>query len=186
MNRYICPLVVLIVLTFSGCASIEPTLERDAKADGLSGYIAGIFTRKDSGGFAFALKNIDTNKEYGLALGKDGFLPKDVENQVISIRVPPGQYVVDHWYTYGTLNKAKSLNYPVNIIDLTKVFDVSSNSVLFLGKYEVNTSNISSGIRWSITPKRMFLVEAKKEFKQMYPLLKYIQFNCVLCSDTQE
>ncbi|RDH44445.1 hypothetical protein [Zooshikella ganghwensis] len=181
MHKTINLLITISILTLSGCASIEPLVDRYAELDGVSGYIAGNFTRINSGGFAFAIKNINTNQEYGLSLGEDTFFPKNVENQVIAIQVPPGRYKIDHWYTYGTLNKSKNGKFSVNNPYLADEFDIKNNTVLFLGKFEILTKTSSIERTWTVKPKPLTHVKAKNDFVNSFPFLQEAQFNCLLC-----
>lgn len=171
------------VIAASGCASIEPALKSSASPNPSSSYVSGSFTRKDSGGFAFAITNLQTNREYGLSLGEDSALPSDVESQVITIQVPPGRYMVSSWYTYGTLNKAKNDTNKITNPYLARPFELKPNTVLYLGKFAVSTTHQSSTTIWAIKPERVTLNQAHNAFVAAQPMFNELVFSCHLCID---
>jgi ABC-type Fe3+-hydroxamate transport system substrate-binding protein len=183
MKRPIYFTTIACIVLVSGCASIEPALKSNAIPDSSSSYIAGSFTRKSSGGFAFAITNLQTNREYSLSLGEDTFTPKDIDDQVVTIQVPPGRYMVSSWYTYGTLNKAKNSTNKITNPYLSSPFEVSSNSVLFLGRFAASTSLKDSTITYLIKPERITLTQAREAFFSAYPSFKDIALSCKMCGE---
>lgn len=69
--KYFRPLLLGLVMIFTGCANIQPVLLSFAPFDQKTGYIAGIFTRPKIQGYAFVIKAIDSGVEYNLPLGED-------------------------------------------------------------------------------------------------------------------
>src|SRR5689334_19373820 len=173
MQNYIRWGFISLCIFLSGCASIEPSLKSTVKPDPLSGYIAGSFTRRHSGGFAFSIENIKTNREYAFSLGEDTALPSDVNKQVLAIKIPPGRYQVSSWFTYGTLNKAKNGTFAITNPHLAKPFEVSANSVVYLGDFVASTvdsyDNRYSSISWSIEPIPLDFKQAVNDFHRAYP-----------------
>lgn len=172
-----------IFVALSGCApiaSIEPILEKTvAPSEGFA-YISGSFTRVNSGGFAFTITNLQTKQEYGLPLGEDGLLPKDVTKNIVAIKVPPGRYKVDNWYPYGTLTKEKHATFKIYNPWLSKPFEVRKDSVIFLGDFFISTYGITS-IEWKVKPIKIELREAKERFDKNYSEFKLLKFECILC-----
>lgn len=171
------------IVAAAGCASIEPTIQSNSPPETTSGYISGTFTRTNSGGFAFAITNLQTNHEYGLPLGEDTSLPSNVDRQVITIKVPPGRYVVSNWYTYGTLNRAKNGTNKITNRHLAMPFDVSANSVHYLGQFMVTTTQEALTTHWQIQPQGLTVEQARSAFGAAHPMFSVLQFSCQLCLD---
>lgn len=176
--------IMLGVSMLVGCASIQPTVMSSAVPDPASGYLAGTFSRVSSGGFAFVVKNMRTGEEFGMPLGEDGLLPKDVNNQVIAIKLPPGDYAVTEWYTYATLTKERSAKKPISNRYLAMPFKVEAGKVMYLGYYLVSTSSGGGYTYWTVKPRPIGLSEAKAAFASAYPAFVQHDFACQLCLDT--
>jgi ABC-type Fe3+-hydroxamate transport system substrate-binding protein len=175
--------ILACALVAAGCASIEPALKANAQPDADTSYISGTFTRKSSGGYAFVLTNLQTKREYGLSLGADTLSPTDAFNQVITIKVPPGRYMVSRWYTYGTLNKAKDSTQQITNPYLSRPFELQARSVMFLGRFLASTI-VEEGKKYlSIKPERLTQAEAREAFVAAHPAFAEIGFNCQMCAD---
>jgi len=166
------------------CASIQPVVRTTTSPEPSGSYIAGTFTRSSSGGFAFIVRNVESGTEYGMPLGEDSLLPKDVTDQVIAIKVPPGRYEVSQWITYGTLTKERSSKREIKNPYLAKPFTVEAGSVTHLGKFSVTTAITSGYTNWSIKPNPMTSQDAKNGFLAAYPSFTSHSFSCRLCTDT--
>lgn len=175
---------LLSLLALSGCVHLTPTEAYTATPSNQFGYIAGSFTRIDSGGFAFVMRNTDTGIEYTMPLGKDTSLPKNVKQEVIAIKVPPGQYKLTHWLAYGTLDKEKLIKKDVSNPYMTLPFDVLPGTVVFLGEYVAATTSNYSSTYWNIQPRRVTSNEAHDAFSRAYPAFSRNTFTCRLCTDT--
>jgi hypothetical protein len=186
MKAALSSIIGLCTAALCGCASIEPALKTDAQPSADVGYIAGTFTRQDSGGFAFAITNLATRREYGMSLGQDTFMPKDVSDQVVVMKVPPGRYQVTSWYTYGTMNKAKNGTFPITNAFLSKPFEVRAQSVLFLGKFVARsayrTGYTASQSSWSIEPVPITVAQSRQVLSASYPTFSSVDLQCHLCA----
>ena len=173
----------LMALTalLAGCASIEPALEASASPEVGAAYVAGQFSRTNSGGFAFVLTNMASGTEYALSLGEDTLLPTDVSEQIVVIKIPPGKYSVLHWFTYGTLTKERSGKHPMTNSFLRAPFELKADSIVFLGSYLVNTSVDRLHVTWSVTPRAITTAEAGEMFRKSRPLFSGLEFRCHLC-----
>jgi hypothetical protein len=174
--------------TLAGCTSIQPTVPTTTPPDASSGYVAGAFTRTNTGGVAFILKGMDSGVEYAMPLGEDSPLPKDVKDQVVAVKVPPGRYAVSHWITYGTLDKSQSTKTSMSNAFLAAPFVVEAGSVIYLGAFSV-TSTTTPGypkmtIHWSVKPMAIHLNGARAAFLKTYPMFGSVPFVCRLCLDT--
>ena len=68
----------LVAACLTGCASVQPVLAPTAAADPNAGYVAGLFTRMKSRGYAFVVRATEGGAEYVMPLGEDASLPKQV------------------------------------------------------------------------------------------------------------
>jgi hypothetical protein len=187
LKAALCSIVAVGTLLLGGCASIEPTLKADAQPSADAAYIAGSFTRQNSGGFAFAITNLDTQREYGMSLGQDTVLPKDVSDDVVVMKVPPGRYQVTSWYTYGTVNKAKNGTFPIRNPVLSQPFEVPAQSVRFLGKFVARSDHAygmgALSASWSIEPVPITEAQAREALSRSYSAFGNLDVKCQLCSD---
>ena len=152
--------LALLLGLLTGCATIEPAVQTTAKPETGMAYVAGQFSRSNSGGFAFVLQNLDSNAEYSMSLGEDGTWPKDVKDQVLAVKLPPGRYAVRQWFTYGTLTKERSRSHAVSNTELSRPFQVASGSVLFLGGFSADTVTRGNQIFWTIKPRLLTHIHA--------------------------
>ena len=134
-----------------------------------------------SGGFAFVLVNQSSGIEYNLSLGSDPALPKDVIDQVVAIKVPPGVYTLSHWFTYGTLTKERSDKHPITNLLVAAPFVASKGSIVFLGNYSAITEFSGWKTLWSIKPQKLSEIQARDDFAEAYPLLSKLEFFCHHC-----
>ncbi|MEZ0232565.1 MAG: hypothetical protein ACAH12_06975 [Methylophilaceae bacterium] len=172
---------VMALSLMSGCASIEPSIKPSDAADSEAAYVAGKFTRFNSGGFAFVLVNQTSGKEYNISLGNDSALPKNVADQVVAIKVPPGMYTLSYWFTYGTLTKERSDKHAITNLALSAPFLASSGSIVFLGKYLADTDFSSGRAFWSIKSQKISETQAREDFAEAYPILGKLEFFCQNC-----
>lgn len=173
--------LALLLGLLTGCATIEPAVQTTAKPETGMAYVAGQFSRSNSGGFAFVLQNLDSNAEYSMSLGEDGTWPKDVKDQVLAVKLPPGRYAVKQWFTYGTLTKERSRSHAVSNTELSRPFQVGSGSVLFLGGFSADTVTRGTQIFWTIKPRLLKEDEAQTAFQSAYPALAALPFECHMC-----
>lgn len=171
----------LSLALLTGCASIEPAVQAAAGPEPGMAYVAGQFTRSNSGGFAFVIKDVDLGTEYAMSLGEDGTWPSDVNEQVIAIKLRPGRYAVTQWFTYATLTKERSRSHPITNVELSKSFRLNSGSVMFLGGFKVDTSVQGGQIYWSIKPRVVREERAQQAFEAAYPGLNKLAIECRLC-----
>lgn len=164
-----------------GCASIEPALKPSAPPDAAAAYVAGKFSRIKSGGFAFGLVDVSSGAEYSISLGEDTFLPTDVTDQVLAIKVPPGQYALRHWFTYGTITKERSKKHPITSSVVSAPFSVSAGSVVFLGSFAARSDYSGPQWVWTINQREISSSGAERDFREAYPLLRSLNFSCHLC-----
>ncbi|MFZ6679330.1 hypothetical protein [Undibacterium sp. Tian12W] len=174
-------ILATVYLLLSGCAVIEPAIKPTMAPEKGTGYVSGKFMRSSSAGFAFVLVNQTTKTEYSISLGEDGLLSEDTNNRVITIKVPPGKYVVKYWYTYGTLSRDRSSKHQVISPDLSAPFIVSSGSVVFLGNYTTVSEYANSTARWMIRPRIASEDQARYDFGEAFPLLAKLNFSCHVC-----
>ncbi|WP_020182104.1 hypothetical protein [Methylotenera sp. 1P/1] len=165
----------------SACASIEPPIKASDTVDNELAYVAGKFTRSNSGGFAFVLVNQSSGREYNISLGSDPAFPKDVIDQVVAIKIPPGVYTVPYWFTYGTLTKERSDKHPITNLRLSAPFVASSGSTVFLGNYSAVTEHSNGQTLWSIKSQKISENQARDSFLEAYPLLHKLEFFCQNC-----
>ena len=180
--------LVLAGLTLSGCASITPVVTREEATDPKSGYVAGLFTRMKTRGFAFVIKEVNGSREFVMSLGEDSSVPTEVKNQTVAIRLPPGKYVVSQWITYATITKEVMSRSPVTNPVLSRSFEVDAGNVIHLGSYDVSATMVTGSPRamtyLRIRPRSFTQSEAKKALAEAYPNLASQPFRCLLCSDT--
>lgn len=173
--------LALSLTLLAGCATIEPAVQAAAGPEPGMAYVAGQFTRSNSGGFAFVIKDVDLGKEYAMSLGEDSTWPSDVNEQVIAIKLPPGRYALTQWFTYATLTKERSRSHPITNPELSKSFRLNSGSVMFLGGFKVDTAVQGGQIYWSIKPRVLREERAQQAFDATYPGLGKLAFECRLC-----
>ena len=179
--RTLATAITLSLALLAGCATIEPAVQAAAGPEPGMAYVAGQFTRSNSGGFAFVLQDVDLGTEYAMSLGEDGSWPSDVNEQVIAVKLRPGRYAVKQWFTYATLTKERSRGHPVTNPELSKPFRLNSGSVMFLGGFKVDTTVQGSQIYWSIKPRVLREERAQQAFGAAYPGLGTLAFECRLC-----
>lgn len=178
----------LVAACLTGCASVQPVLAPTAAADPNAGYVAGLFTRMKSRGYAFVVRATEGGAEYVMPLGEDASLPKQVTDQTVAIKLPPGTYTVSQWITYATLTKEIMSRKPITGSVLSRPFAVKAGSVVHLGSYDVSEytqagyPTITTYMR--IQPRRFSEAEVRQAFVAMYPNLAAQAFRCVLCTDT--
>jgi len=173
--------LALVLGLLAGCATIEPAVPTTARPETGMAYVAGQFSRSNSGGFAFVLQNLDSNAEYSMSLGVDGSWPQDVKAQVLAVKLPPGRYAVKQWFTYATLTKERSRGHAITNSELSRPFQVGSGAVLFLGGFSADTTTRGNQIFWSIKPRLLKEDEAQAVFQSAYPALAALPFECHLC-----
>lgn len=186
-RRYIsCALIAAAIL--SGCASVQPVLTPAAAADPNAGYVAGLFSRMKSRGYAFVVRAEQGGAEYNMPLGEDSSLPTAVDRQSVAIKLPPGTYTVTHWITYATLTKEVMSRRAITNSVLSQPFVVKAGSVTHLGSHDVSEyvqngyPTITTHMR--IQPRRATQAEVQEAFAVTYPNLAKQPFRCVLCTDT--
>ncbi|HEY8878961.1 MAG TPA: hypothetical protein VIN03_15435 [Roseateles sp.] len=178
----------LVFALLAGCASVQPVLTLEAAADPGSAYVAGLFTRMKSRGFAFVIRAVDGGAEYLMPLGEDGALPSAVNDQSVAIKLPPGKYVVTQWITYATMTKEVMSRRPISNPVLGQAFVVQAGSVTHLGSYDVSQfiqygyPTINTQLK--IQPRRASTVLVQEAFAAAYPKLAKQPFRCLLCTDT--
>ena len=175
------PALVFVLALLTGCAAIEPALKPGMAPEPEAAYVSGKFTRSNSGGFAFVLVNQSTGTEYRMSLGEDTMFPKNVRNQVVTVKVPPGRYAVTQWFTYSTLTKERSGMHAVMNPGLSTPFMLTSGSVVFLGNYAAETEIKGTLIHWTIKPRIASEDQARYDFGEAYPLLAKLNFVCLVC-----
>lgn len=164
-----------------GCAAIEPALKPTAAPEGGAAYIGGKFSRSNSGGFAFGLVNLTSGAEYAISLGEDTTLPTDIKDQILAIKVPPGRYALNHWFTYATVTKERSRKHPITNSALSAPFTVAAGSVVFLGSFAAESDYSGPQWVWTIKPRVVGRTDAQRDFAEAYPLLRNLSFACQLC-----
>lgn len=186
LHRYLGLLLGALVL--SGCASIHPAVDNTAAPVATSGYVAGGFSRNKSNGFAFIIRSLDSDKEYGMSLGEDSALPSEVDNQVVAIALPPGRYEIAQWMTYATLTKEKIKTSPMTNKYLAAPFTVKAGSVVYLGDFSLQTTRTYSYpttyTNWSIRPQQLTTSLARRKFYATYPKFDQLTVECRLCQET--
>jgi hypothetical protein len=187
MKRFHYAAALIFFAMLGGCASIQPVVGAKAAPEPTSGYVAGTFTRDTGGGVAFVLRNKQTGEEYSMPLGEDSALPTSVKDQIISIKVPPGDYSITEWFTYATLTKERGKKSAITNQYLAAPFTVVSGSVVYVGNYSVSTTRTYSYpttyIRSTITPNPIKSSEAREAFLKAYPSFVSSPFSCRLCID---
>jgi hypothetical protein len=176
----------LVASIFGGCAGVQPVLDTAAAPDPTSGYVAGLFTRMKTRGFAFIVRATDGGAEFIMPLGEDSSLPKEVTDQTIAIRVPAGTYAVTEWITYATLTKEITTRKAVSGVPLNRPFVVTRGSVTHLGAYDVSHS---TQVAYPVTtthlrvqPRRVSEARVREAFAATYPNLGSLEVRCVLCA----
>jgi hypothetical protein len=183
-------LLPLVATLLVACANIQPALDRSTKANPTSGYIAGQFTSPRSG-WAFVLREIETGKEVQMALSADPRTPAAVRDHTVALEVPPGRYLVTHFFGYAVLTKEAGPRYPVDSSLLQKSFAVQAGKVIHLGDIEILfNSNISrqdskvlieSATRIIARPRKSSAII--ESFLLHYPGFSALKIECLLCSD---
>lgn len=183
LHRYFGLLLGALVL--SGCASIHPAVENTAEPVATSGYVSGGFTRNKGNGFAFIVRSLDSDKEYGMSLGEDSAMPSEVSNQVVAIALPPGRYSITQWVAYATLTKEKMKTSPVTNEHLSTPFTVKAGGVVYLGDFSILTTRTYSYpttyTNWSIRPQPLTTAQARRKFFAAYPKFDLLTVDCHLC-----
>lgn len=177
--------LLIAALILTGCASIHPAVENTAGPIATSGYVAGGFTRNKGNGFAFLVRSLDSDKEYGMSLGEDSAMPSEVDNQVVAIALPPGRYAITQWVAYATLTKEKIKTSPVTNEHLSTPFTVKAGAVLYLGDFSILTTRTYSYpttyTNWSIKPQPITTAQARRKFYAAYPKFDLLTVDCQLC-----
>lgn len=181
-------LLLLCLTLLTGCVSLQPTLQASAKPEKINAYVAGSFTRANSGGFGFVLTNADNGFEYVMPFGEDTAWPKDVKDQVVMIQVPPGKYRISHWLTYATLTKERSKKSEVTNKFIAAPFTLDPGAIIFLGSFSAKTETTVSypytHTNWSIKPNPLSASDARSAFAAAYPLFADAPFTCSMCIDS--
>jgi hypothetical protein len=184
MNLIRLTAIGVLLGALGGCVALQPAVVSTARPDASAAYLTGSFNRINSGGFAFIIYNTDTNQEYAMSLGEDTTWPKDVIDGVITIRVPEGRYAVTHWVTYGTLTKERSRLRPITNSHLSAPFTVRAGSVVYLGKFNAQTTRSGATTYYTIKPLPIDSRAARDAFVTAHPNFKKNPFTCLMCADS--
>lgn len=186
MNFIKSTLLLSLLIILPGCVHLTPIENSNVIPNDKYGYIVGSFTRIDSAGFAFALRNTHTGTEYVMPFGKNkvSLFTTSTKQEVVVIKVEPGNYVLTHWLVYDTLGKEQKLKREISDTFSSMPFDVSPDSAVFLGEYMAATVLKYPNVEWTIRPRRITSYEARDAFLRAYPNFGKNAFACRRCTDT--
>lgn len=179
----------LLLAALTGCANVQPVLVATAAPDPAAGYVAGLFNRTKGRGYAFIVRATEGKAEFTMSLGEDASLPKEVKDQTVAIKIPPGTYTVAEWISYDPMFKEVTSRRPMSATSpLSKPFDVKVGTVAHLGAFDVSESTQASYPRIStymrIQPKPFTEAKVREAFAATYPNLASLELHCILCLDT--
>jgi hypothetical protein len=190
----------LSILTVAACAlgalagcsfvALRSNVEKNATPVDRSGYVAGIFSSNYGEGYGLGLHNAETGEDIVMAFGERSALPTTREGQVTMIELPPGQYRVSYWVTYGTLTRERSAKKDLpEEHPLARPFALRAGQVVLLGWLSSDTSRSSSyngwaretHTTWRIAPEPIGRSEAVAKLLANYPAFKQAAVDCLLC-----
>lgn len=176
-------------LLLSGCTpiSVVPVMKFDASPQTQAGYISARISGEKNTDLAFVIHNVATGIDYNMPLGGSSVY-KPIVNQISTIEVPPGRYVVASWITFATLTKDKLVEKAIDNPVLKIPFVVKPKSTTFIGDFSISyNNNVTVGevtMSWRIHPLRINTESAHRAFVTAYPAFRDSAFSCRLCVDT--
>jgi len=176
----------LVLAPLAGCAGLAPTVSTSARPDRDSGIVAGLFNRQGMS-FALVLRPVGGTGQTILPMGEDVRWPGDAQRSSVAIQVPPGTYVIDGYFAYGTVSKEVISRRPNTIAALQAPFEVRAGSVVHLGEISVESlpvrgaNGYTTGFKMRISPRHTPWPEVRGAFEAAYPHLASMPTACVLC-----
>lgn len=175
----------LVFGLLTSCVSFHPILRHLHSPRPGVGYVAGAFPRTDGPPLVLTLATLDGKHRYNMILGLDDrtYDPRTGAN--VAIEVPPGEYCLAGWMTYGGSEKG-ILQSPIPPEDaLGRAFRVEPATVVFLGNFLLVSSRTREKGRiyyeYAFTPRKVPVERMRSDFAQSYPGLADLPFNCLFC-----
>uniref|UniRef100_UPI00197D9A12 hypothetical protein n=1 Tax=Burkholderia sp. Ac-20379 TaxID=2703900 RepID=UPI00197D9A12 len=178
----------------AGCVISTPIERLDAAPDPASAYIASAVQTRSGMGYAFYMKNVDTNADLTLQiadpypLGKRIFDDENTPPQVHAIKVLPGRYALTGWaaFTWGVHERLIHRHFDEPNA-LSQPFEVKAGAIGFLGKFITTTDTelttwSTRTIHYRILPDTLSEQTAHDLFVQAYPAFGEREFACIFCA----
>jgi hypothetical protein len=167
----------------AGCVTLQPPVLNTAKPIATSGYVAGIFSRSAGPGWGYALGLVENRGGNAYTMAFDEASRTVPARQTTSmIELPPGEYRVAYWTTYGWLFKqqASRKDLPAEHV-LARPFTVKQGQVVVIGHLLASTEELSGRINWSIVPQKARESEVVASFRRAFPGFEQAPVECLLC-----
>ena len=178
-----CALALFVV---TGCANVQPSLPSGAKIDWNSGYVSAQFSTARAANFGLAIRSLDSERNYSVAVGHARLAPVALQNETVAIKLPPGRYVIDQLFAYTAWATEAIAGVSPGSVALATPFIVKAGTVTHLGGYELLEEGRPRAAGWAggqIVSVPLFKVIARSHFALSYPNLAGQAFTCLPCSD---
>jgi hypothetical protein len=145
--------------------------------------VAGIFSREAGSGDGYALGLVETGSGKAFTMAFDEAARTVPARQTASmIEVPPGEYRIAYWATYGWLFKQESSrkDFPPEHV-LARPFKVKPGRVVVIGNLLAATQLQDRKVTWSIVPQKVGAKEVVAAFRQGFPGFEQAPVTCILC-----
>jgi len=180
----------LLLAGLAACVSVQPTLSTKATPEANSAYVAGVFSRNEGTNFGFGLLNTETQQEFVLSFGKSVSAWKANQSDLNLIAVPPGEYRIEKWVTFGNVDAQGHANQEFQkLVESTSKlgapFKVGAGQILHLGAMAATSKVTTTGTgvlrSWNIDPVPLTYPDAAAGIAAKYPAFANQLVICLFC-----